>query len=91
MDDAIVKKLKLNPNRVPYSLNDFANTSSASIPLTIVTRLKDACGETEKRFICCGFGIGLSWGTVSFTLTPKCIISDLVEVDEDGDDKEHII
>ena len=91
MNDAIVKKLKLNPLQVPYSLHDFANTSSASIPLTIVTQLKDDCKNEEKRFLCCGFGIGLSWGTVSFTLDPQCLISDLVEVDEDGDDKIHII
>lgn len=91
MDDAIVKKLKLNPDRVPYSLHDFGNTSAASIPLTIVTRLKEACSISEKRMICCGFGIGLSWGTTSFVITPQCTISELVEVDEDGDDKVHII
>ena len=91
MDDAIVKKLKLDPQRVPYSLHDFANTSSASIPLTIVTQLKEACSHSEKRILCCGFGIGLSWGTASFSISPQCIISDLVEVEEDGDDKIHII
>ena len=91
MDDAIVKKLKLDPERVPFSLHDFGNTSSASIPLTIVTRLKKACASAEKRLICCGFGIGLSWGTVSFSISPSCKIADLVEVDEDGDDKEHVI
>ena len=91
MNDAIVKKLKLNPDRVPYSLHDFANTSSASIPLTIVTQLKDACSLGEKRIICCGFGIGLSWGTTSFVLNPQCCISELVEVDENGDDKIHVI
>lgn len=91
MDDAIIKKLKLNPERVPYSLHDFGNTSAASIPLTIVTRLKDACTSEDKKLICCGFGIGLSWGTTSFVISSKCHISDLVEVDEDGDDKIHII
>ena len=91
MNDAIVKKLKLDPQRVPYSLHDFANTSSASIPLTIVTQLKEACARAEKTILCCGFGIGLSWGTASFTISPQCIISDLVEVEEDGDDKIHII
>lgn len=91
MDDAIVKKLKLNPERVPYSLHDFANTSSASIPLTIVVRLKDALAKADKNILCCGFGIGLSWGTTSFVITPQCKISDLVEVDEDGDDKIHVI
>lgn len=91
MDDAIVKKLKLNPEQVPYSLHDFANTSSASIPLTIVTKLKEACSIGERNIICCGFGIGLSWGTTSFVIGPQCHISDLVEVDEDGDDKVHVI
>ena len=91
MDDAIVKKLKLNPDCVPYSLHDFGNTSSASIPLTIVTKLKDACAVSEKNIICCGFGIGLSWGTSSFVLTPHCKIPDLVEVDENGDDKIHVV
>ena len=91
MDDAIVKKLKLDPEKVPYSLHDFANTSSASIPLTIVTKLKDINKETEKKIICCGFGIGLSWGTSSFVINPQCHISELVEVDEDGNDKVHVI
>ena len=91
MNDAIVKKLKLNPERVPYSLHDFANTSSASIPLTIVTQLKDAIVANKTRILCCGFGIGLSWGTASFEVSPQCIVSDLVEVGEDGADFIHVI
>ena len=91
MDDAIVKKLNLKPERVPYSLHDFGNTSSASIPLTIVTMLKKACLREKKSILCCGFGIGLSWGTVSFKIGPECNISDLVEVNEDGADKIHVI
>lgn len=91
MDDAIVKKLKLDPDRVPYSLHDFGNTSAASIPLTIVTQLKDAFSKNSKRIICCGFGIGLSWGTTSFVINPQCKISELVEVNEDDDDKIHVI
>ena len=91
MDEAIVKKLKLNPEKVPYSLYNFGNTSSASIPITIVTQLKDTCERGEKNIISCGFGIGLSWGTVSFKLDQNCYISDLVEVGEDGDDKTHVI
>lgn len=91
MDDAIVKKLKMKPERVPYSLQYFGNTSSASIPLTIVTQLKDECKSKAQNILCCGFGIGLSWGTSSFTIPSDCQISDLVEVDEDGDDKVHVI
>ncbi|MDO5343245.1 MAG: ketoacyl-ACP synthase III [Bacteroidia bacterium] len=91
MNDAIVKKLRLDSKKVPYSLHDYANTSSASIPLTIVTELKDACSISNQNILCCGFGIGLSWGTASFVIGPQCCISDLIEVEEDGDDKVHII
>ena len=81
MNGMIAKKLKLPTEKVPSCMRYFGNTSSASIPLTIVTQLKEACKET-KQFICCGFGVGLSWGTVRFK-TDTIIISDLVEVDRD--------
>lgn len=79
MNEAIRKKLKLNPEQVPYSLTSFGNTSSASIPLTIVTQLKGRIEDKLTKFICCGFGVGLSWGTVAFE-TRNIIISDLVEL-----------
>lgn len=79
MNETIRKKLKLNSEQVPYSLMDFGNTSSASIPLTIVTQLKEKVENKPLKFICCGFGVGLSWGTAAFE-TRKLIISDLVEL-----------
>lgn len=78
MNDIISKKLKLAPEKVPVSLHEFGNTSSASIPLTIVTQLKEQCKESHD-FLCCGFGIGLSWGTVYFE-SKTMIISSLVEI-----------
>ena len=42
MNSLIVKKLKLDPEKVPSCMHHFGNTSSASIPLTIVTQLKGA-------------------------------------------------
>jgi 3-oxoacyl-[acyl-carrier-protein] synthase-3 len=43
MNEQIRKKLKLPEEKVPYSLKNFGNTSSASIPLTI-TMLKNVNG-----------------------------------------------
>lgn len=79
MNNMIAKKLKLVPEKVPSCMYEFGNTSSASIPLTIVTQLKDRAAIPTK-YICCGFGVGLSWGTVAFE-TENIIISDLVEVE----------
>lgn len=79
MNETIRKKLKIEPEKCPYSMTHFGNTSSASIPLTIVTQTKDEATKGKKKFICCGFGVGLSWGTVAFE-TDNLVISDLVEL-----------
>lgn len=81
MNNLIVKKLKLPIEKVPSSMYNFGNTSSASIPMTIVSQLKGKSSYGYTRFLCCGFGVGLSWGTVRFT-TNNLVISDLVEVEE---------
>lgn len=78
MNNMIVKKLKLDPEKVPSCMEHFGNTSSASIPLTIVTQLQQQIKAGPLKFICCGFGVGLSWGSVAFS-TNKAVISDLVE------------
>ena len=79
MNKLIVKKLKLDVEKVPTSMYYFGNTSSASIPLTVVTQLKGKFENIPTKFICCGFGVGLSWGTVAFE-TNDIVISDLVEI-----------
>ena len=89
MNNMIAKKLKLPAEKVPSCMYHFGNTSSASIPLTIVTQLKGKC-EDKTKFICCGFGVGLSWGTVAFE-TEKMVMSDLVEVGEEIIDSKYVV
>lgn len=79
MNKMIVKKLKVPVDKVPYSLKKFGNTSSATIPLTIVTELKDVIINNTIDLIICGFGVGLSWGSVKITLK-NVVISDLIEI-----------
>ena len=78
MNNKIRKKLKIPEEKVPYSMPLFGNTSSASIPLTLVT----ACSLRTRRskIAVCGFGVGLSWGTGYFELDENVMISDLVEI-----------
>lgn len=77
--NTIIKKLKLESSQVPVCMKKFGNTSSASIPLTIVTRLNHKL-EKSVNLICCGFGVGLSWGSAYITLHENTVISKLVEV-----------
>lgn len=79
MNKMIAKKLKLPVEKVPYSLQHFGNTSSATIPLTIVTELKDKIENKSSNLLMCGFGVGLSWGTV-FVEDCKIEVLDLIEL-----------
>lgn len=77
MTDFFIKKLKFDANKVPYCIQRFGNTSSASVPLTIVSELKGKL-STPTKVVMSGFGAGLSWGTALMTFN-NCKISELVE------------
>lgn len=79
MNEKIRKKLRLAPEKVPYSLSEFGNTSSATIPLTMCTQLHEQLGSGHHTIIACGFGVGLSWATVYFE-SGAIHSSELVEV-----------
>ena len=64
MLESVRKKLKLEAARVPYSLYDYGNTSSASIPVTLVTQLREELIAQPRTLLLSGFGVGLSWGSV---------------------------
>lgn len=79
LNEKIRKKLKLEQEKVPYSLMNFGNTSCASIPLTMVTQKRKELSENNMKFIGCGFGVGLSWASVSFE-TNRVICPELIEI-----------
>jgi 3-oxoacyl-[acyl-carrier-protein] synthase-3 len=79
MNEMIRKKLKLEKEKVPYSLEKFGNTSSTSIPITMVTELQSKLQNGTKRLILCGFGVGLSWGTC-YLKTENLTVLNLIEV-----------
>ena len=58
------KKLKLDSENVPFSLDRFGNTGGISIPVTLCANY--AGKETgARKLLMAGFGIGLSWGVTS--------------------------
>lgn len=78
MNEYLMKKLKLDPEKVPASIENFGNTSSVSIPLTIATELPGKLNG-RKKLLLAGFGVGLSWATAVLEVV-NCRVSDLVEV-----------
>ncbi len=89
MNDLIVKKLKIDTTKVPNSLHEFGNTNGASIPMTIVTQLQEQL-RAPKKLLCCGFGVGLSWGSLIFDTDKNIVISKLVEL-EDSDTSTYVV
>lgn len=63
MNEHLIKKMKLDPERVPFCLDRYGNTSSVSIPLTIVSELQASLSGMDKRMLISGFGVGLSLGS----------------------------
>lgn len=77
MTDFFSKRLKLPSEKTPYAIDRFGNTSSASIPLTIVSELKDSTSFPNRDCVLMtGFGAGLSWGSAIVSLS-KTKISEL--------------
>jgi 3-oxoacyl-[acyl-carrier-protein] synthase-3 len=77
---AMAKLLRADADKTPVSVDRYANTSPASVPLTIL----DAYAGCEKKTLClltAGFGIGLSWGVASFQLDTSGL-TPIFETDE---------
>jgi 3-oxoacyl-[acyl-carrier-protein] synthase-3 len=77
MTDFFVRDLKISPEKVPYCIQKYGNTSSASIPLTISSELPGKIKRGD-RMVISGFGAGLSWGAASMTMG-NCAVSPVIE------------
>jgi 3-oxoacyl-[acyl-carrier-protein] synthase-3 len=63
MNSYLIKKFGLDKAKVPSSIAKFGNTSSVSIPLTLVSELDNTQLQGEKKMLLCGFGVGMSWAS----------------------------
>jgi 3-oxoacyl-[acyl-carrier-protein] synthase-3 len=59
---ALMKRMGLSSERVPFEVVEYGNTVSSSIPLLLRRRLSD---ESARTLVLCGFGVGLSIGTIT--------------------------
>ena len=80
INETIRRKLNMSSDKVPESLFDYGNTSSASIPVTIVHRAREAFKQTGTKWIMCGFGIGLSWASIVVETAKNTYCSPVIEV-----------
>lgn len=79
INETLRRSLSLDPQKTPSTLAEFGNTSSATIPLTMVDQLGSRLRGETMRLLLCGFGVGLSWGTMTCELGPL-VCPPIVEV-----------
>lgn len=79
INETIRKKLRLSEDKVPYTLHDFGNTSSASVPITMTARLAEDIRARPLRVLLSGFGVGLSWASCILELD-RPVMPALIEV-----------
>lgn len=63
--EAARERLGLPPEKMSVTVNQFGNTSSASIPLTMVEELENGKVKEDDVIVMVGFGGGLTWGAIA--------------------------
>lgn len=79
INESIRKKLGIPAEKCPYSIGEYGNTSSSSIPLTISHALRDKLEREKVSMVLSGFGVGLSWGSV-YLETDRIACPEIIEI-----------
>jgi len=74
----VAKKMKFSLEKVPTSIQKYGNSSSATIPVTLVSELSNRISSEKLKVLASGFGAGLSVASCSFELGP-CICPGVIE------------
>ncbi len=64
--DSAVEHLGIPVDKVFMNLDEYGNTSAASIPISLDEALKSGRIQHGNKVLLCGFGAGLSWGACIF-------------------------
>ena len=62
--ESVAKRLKADKDKFPVNLNEYGNTSSASIPILLDELNRNGSLKQGEKLILAGFGAGLSWGSI---------------------------
>lgn len=78
INNHIAKKLKLDSTKIPATIQKFGNTSSVSVPLTMVDCLKEQL-KGSGYLLLSAFGVGMSWATAIIPYH-NCKVSEIIEI-----------
>ena len=64
--DNIAKRLNMPTEKVLIGLRNYGNTTSASVPMALLSERSEMLSSEKQRTLACGFGTGLAWGATYF-------------------------
>lgn len=70
MLDHLRKRVQIPTERFIVDMEEFGNTSSASIPLALCHRLGESLSTAPRKTLMAGFGVGWSWGAMVADIGP---------------------
>ena len=77
----LIKRTKIPKDKLHVSMDRYGNSSVTSIPLTLCDKYGEDNNGQDRYIFSCGFGIGLSWGIVTFTVNEDDILP-IIETDD---------
>ena len=66
------KKMKIDTDKFETSFSDIGNTVSSSIPVALKRSMERGEFPAQGNVVLCGFGVGLSWGSVLLEIGGNC-------------------
>lgn len=82
----IIRRSGFTGPKAPVSLDEYANTSVTSVLNAIVKKYSSLQCNTRPNILACCYGVGLSWGVLSFTIDTADILP-LIRTDKIFDDE----
>ena len=64
--EAVAKRLNTDLSRFPMNLEEYANTSAATIPILLDEMNEKELLQRGQKVLMAGFGAGLTWGACLF-------------------------
>lgn len=83
--DNIVDACQIPEEKELRSLREYGNTSGTSIPVTVCANRNKIQTEKKAKMLFCGFGVGLSWGTIYAEIDTENILP-IIETNEHYDE-----
>lgn len=71
--DGIARECNIAPEKVLTSYEEYGNTSTATLPITICNNVEELRKKEKVKLYLCGYGVGLAWSSVIIDLDTACI------------------